>query len=267
MPRGVSLCCLAVMLVAGTGELKLSGAETSQPGLERSVYEEPSFIIGAIYGQGADGKQPLFEIQRRASRIGARLDVQREYTDPDGQAVARERVVYDGNDLVRYELQELQIGAEGIARIRRDPGNPAKGSIEFEYGERGGRPKRKTEGLSRNTLVNDMVGPFLTLHWDALVRGEKVGCRYLVVPRCETIGFTFVKVSESVSQNRDVIIVKMAPSSLFVSAWVEPLFFTMEVAPPHRVLQYIGRTTPMIRARGKWEVLDAVTVFDWSTAR
>jgi hypothetical protein len=196
------------------------------------------------------------------------LDVQRDYTDPDGQVAARERVVYEGNDLVLYELEELQIGAEGRARIRRAPGNPAQGRIEFEYSREKGRPpRRKTEGLSRNTLVNDMVGPFLMSHWDVLVRGDKVSCRYLVVPRCETVGFTFAKVSESTWQGRDVLIVKMAPSSVFVAPWVEPLLFTMEMDPPHRVLQYVGRTIPMIRVEDRWKDLDGVTVFDWSTAR
>ena len=30
-----------------------------------------------------------------------------------------------------------------------------------------------------------------------------------------------------------------------------------------RILQYVGRATPMIKRGSKWEDLDAVTVFDW----
>jgi len=87
------------------------------------------------------------------------------------------------------------------------------------------------------------------------------------VPRTETVGFTFLRDPESTQQDRNVLTVKMEASSPFVKALVEPLFFTMEPAPPHRVLQYVGRTTPKIQVRGKWNDLDALTVFDWQSAR
>jgi hypothetical protein len=79
----------------------------------------------------------------------------------------------------------------------------------------------------------------------------------------ETVGFAFRKDSETTWHGRKVIIVKMEPSSRIIAALVEPLFFTIESAPPHRVVQYVGRTTPKIQAGGKWKDLDAVTVFDW----
>ncbi len=41
----------------------------------------------------------------------------------------------------------------------------------------------------------------------------------------------------------------------------------MEKNPTNRVLQYVGRTTPKIRVGTSWKDLDAVTVFDWESAR
>jgi hypothetical protein len=41
----------------------------------------------------------------------------------------------------------------------------------------------------------------------------------------------------------------------------------MQKDPPHHVLQYVGRTTPKVEVAGKWKDLDAVTVFDWESAR
>ncbi len=64
-----------------------------------------------------------------------------------------------------------------------------------------------------------------------------------------------------------VLVVRMEPSSSFLGTLVDPLVFTLEQAPPHRVLQYVGRTTPKIQVAGKWKDLDAVTVFDWKSAR
>jgi len=254
------------MLATGGYGRGAPGAQTLQPGDEKLKYEEPKYLTGAIYAR--DGGRLLFNFKRVASRSGSTLHVQRNFTYPDGNLAAREHAVYKGDVLVFYELQETQTGATGSAKIRREEQDPSKGSIELEYiQEAGGRPKSRTEPLQDNLLIDDMVGPFLASHWDALSRGEKVKCRYVVVPRSETVGFTFVKDSRTNQGGQDVLIVRMAASSRFLAALVEPLFFTVEQAPPHRVLCYAGRTTPKIREGSKWQDLDAMTVFDWGSVR
>ena len=54
----------------------------------------------------------------------------------------------------------------------------------------------------------------------------------------------------------------MEPTSLVIAALVDPLYFTVEKNGPHRVLEYVGRTTPKIERNGKWKDLDAVTVYN-----
>jgi hypothetical protein len=262
----VALCGLAVMMAIGAEDQPGFGAETPNAGGAVLKYEEPKLLTGAIYASGS--KQLLFKFKRTATRSGSSLKVQRDFTYPDGKLAAREQVVYDGDSLVSFTLDESQVHAAGSARIRRASQNPSKGTIEFEYAAQiGGRVKTRTETLAENTLIGDMVGPFLAAHWDALLRGEKVRCRYLVIPRRETVGFTFGKASDSKWQGHDVLTVRMEPSSLLIEALVDPLFFTIEKTPPHHVLQYVGRTTPKIQAGAKWKDLDAETVFDWESAR
>lgn len=268
MKRILALCLqfygLALALLVARPSHTVIAA--SSPGPSASGYEEPRFLTGSIYSR--DSKQLLFKFKRVAERSGSTLKVERDFTYPDGKVAAREQVVYEGDALVSYRLDESQIGAGGTATILRVPGNPAKGSIQFEYSkEAGTSPKRHTETLRENTLIADMVGPFLLAHWEALRRGEKVKCRYVVVPRTETVGFTFSREAGEVSAGQNEITVKMQPSSTFVSVLVDPLFFTIEEASPHRVLQYVGRTTPKIQVGQKWKDLDAVTVFDWKSAR
>jgi hypothetical protein len=108
--------------------------------------------------------------------------------------------------------------------------------------------------------------PFLANYWDALLRGEKLKCRYVVLPRRENVGFIFWKESESTWHGQPVVLVKMQPSSSLITAAVDPLVFTIQMAPPHRVFHYAGRTTPKIQVAGKWKDLDALTVFDWNSA-
>ncbi len=213
-----------VLLHFAAGNWAAMGAEVS--GSDRLAYEEPRSLTGSIYSRGSDTEKLLFKFQRKATRSGNKLNVQRDYTYPDGRLAAQESVVYEGNDLVFYELKETQIGAEGTAKIQPASATRSKGSIEFEYAkETGARPKKDSETLAENVLINDMVGPFLASNWDNLVRGRKVNCRYIVVPRAETVGFTFVKHSESKWHGRDVLIVKMEVTSRLLSVLVDPLFF------------------------------------------
>ncbi len=264
----VCLCWLMASFMAGAAHLRVLANETPDHTNAPLKYEEPRFIRGAIYAQGEGNQRLLFLLQRKATRAGNKLDVLRDYTYPDGTLAARERVVYEGDELVSYALEELQIGAEGHAEIRRMPGNPPKSRIVFTYiRDNNDRPKTNSEDLAEDTLVNDMIGPFLQSHWDALARGETVRCRYLVLTHWRSVGFNLVRVSESKWRGRDAIMVKMAASNLFISALVDPLLFTIEKAPPHHVLQYVGRTTPLMQAGKNWKTLDAVTVFDWESAR
>jgi hypothetical protein len=39
--------------------------------------------------------------------------------------------------------------------------------------------------------------------------------------------------------------------------------FTVEKDGAHRILSYIGRTTPRVQKGKAWKYLDAETVFDW----
>ena len=208
----------------------------------------------------------LYNLTRRATRSGQVLNVVREYAYLNGDVAARERLVYRDDKLVSYELEELQVGALGRAEIRREPLNPAKGRILFDYKKAAGspaKPKTDSEALQPDTLVNDMLPAFLDSHWDALVTGAEARCRYIVVPRLETVGFTLKKQSESTWHGRSVIVFRMEATSPIIAALIEPLWFTVEKQAPHRVLQYVGRTTPKIKVGNKWQDLDAVTVFDW----
>jgi hypothetical protein len=259
---------LRAVLVLGTAAAARSGpaAQDSKSETAPSKYEYPTNLTAAIYAPGTQNL--LFRFTRSAARSGATLTVQRDFTYPKGNLAASEHVIYQGDLLVSYDLKEAQIGAAGSARIRRSTANPARGTIEFEY--RAGpdsRLKTSTEAWEPDTLIADMVEPFLTSHWQALQRGEKVKCRYIVVPRLETVGFRFVKEAKGAANRPDVAIIKMEPTSRIIAALVDPLFFTIETAPPHNILDCTGRTTPKLQVKGKWKDLDALTVFERQKAR
>jgi hypothetical protein len=227
-------------------------------------YEEPKSLAATIYS--LDRKTVLFKFSRRSTRAGNQLEAIREYIYPDGKLAARERVIYNSDGLQAYELEELQTGGYARASVRPDPDNPARKVLSFEASKDPASresPKRRSERFQNDTLNNDMVGPFLASHWDALVKGEEVKCRMIVVPRRETVGFRFVKESETQWQGKPIVILRMEPTSPVIRALIDPLHFKIEKEGAHRVLEYSGRTTPKIKSGNKWEDLDALTVFDW----
>jgi len=230
-------------------------------------YEEPRHLVGTIYS--ADRKKMLFKFSRACVRNGNALSVSREYTYPDGSVALKEKVIYEGDRLREYDIEDLQLNSRGSAKITDSTSEPAKHVISYEYLKdvrSGKKPKAATEPFPNNCLISDMVAPFLMDHWSELLKGDEVKCRYIVVDRRETVGFTFVKDSEARRNGRNVMIVKMFPTSRIISALVDPLFFTIEKDGQRRTLEYTGRTPVKIKEGSKWKDVDGVTVFDWQTS-
>jgi hypothetical protein len=225
-------------------------------------YFEPRLLTGSIYEK--EGGRLLFTFRRTATRAGDTIRVLREFKNPDGSLAAQERVVYERGRLVRFELDDLQIGASGRAVFESTSDNQRR--IDFQYttdARRDAKPKRKVETTGDEPLTADSIGPFLANHWEEINGGGVVKFRYLVVPRLETIGFKFSRESTGEFHGKKVVQVKMEPTSWVISQMVDPLMFTIESDPPHRVLQYWGRTTPKVRSGQGWRDLDALSVFDW----
>jgi len=249
------LLFLLLLLVMSTG--------VQSQNLSAFKYEEPKSLTATIYS--LDRKTVLFKFFRHSKRSGNQLEAIREYLYPDGKLAARERIVYNTDDLQAYELQVLQTGSYGRASVKPDPENPARKVLSFEASKDPANrvPKQRSEPLRNDTLTYDMVGPFLTEHWDALMKGEEAKCRMIVAPRAETVGFRALKESETQWQGKPIVILRMEPTSPVIRALVDPLHFKVEKESPHRVFEYTGRTTLKIKSGSKWEDLDALTVFDW----
>ncbi len=257
---------LTLFIAARSLDADEANAEALKSGTAFLNYGEPKFLAGAIYSPNPN--RLLFNFNRVVKQSGSTIDVQREFSYPDGRVAAREHVIYEGDRLVSYELNEVQVGARGTATIRHTASDGGIDNIEFEYSSSPGiRPRLHTEPSQPNTMVADMLGAWLAAQWGPLERGDKVKCRLIVVPLTGTVGFTFVKDCETSQGNQQVLIVKMEPTSAFISVLVRPLFFTMEKSPHHRILQCSGRTIPKIRLGESWKELDAITVFDWPSAR
>jgi len=232
-----------------------SMARAADPAVD---YLNPKNFTGTIYADESL-KHELFTFRRTATTSGSTINVLRDFNLPDGKLAARERVTYENGQLKSFQLDEPQKGAKGSAVVQSEGG---EAKLVFNYTE-GGTTKTGSEKFLSDILTSDMVGPYIAAHCDELTKGESVKCRLISVSRAETVGFKFFKESDATWQGVPVMMVRMQPTSIIIAQIVAPLHFVVEKAAPHRVLQYTGRTTPCILKNGKWEDLDAVTVFDW----
>jgi hypothetical protein len=224
-----------------------------------SRYEQLNFRSARIYARNSQQKTLLFRLTRSVTRSGNQINVVRDFTYPDGKLAARERLTYEGDKFVSLQVEDLQINGKGSATVTHENGKPI---ISFEY-TKDGKRKSDHEPFTSETVVNDMIHPFLVAHWNELMNGKAVKCRYMAIARAETVGFEFVKQRETTVQGMPVVIVKMSASSMIIAALVNPLMFTIEKNGQHRVLDYDGLTTPKIKKGEKFKDLEAVTVFDW----
>ena len=225
-------------------------------------YLAPKLLTGSIYDK--PGGRLLFTFRRAATQTGDVVSVVREFNNPDGSLAAVERVRFERGRLVRFDLDERQIGATGNALVELLPDQRQR--IQFQYmtrSSRSDRPKQESETLREQVLINDMIPGFVVGHWDELARGETVKFRYIVVPRLETIAFKLRRESTAEFRGKKVVRLKMQPSSRLIAQFLDPLVFTVEADPPHRIFQYWGRTTPKIRSGQSWKDLDALSVYNW----
>lgn len=242
----IALVLLCLSGTTGAEQARVDGSHTDE------------VLIGKIYQKDSNLQHLLFNFRRTASRVGNKIHVTRTYTHPDGRTAAVEKAIYDNHRLISYTLIEKQIAAHGRAEIHGDA-RAGSGKISFRY-EKDGETYTNVEDLEAATVVNDNIVPYLQAHWDELMQGGEVSLRYIVIPRTRTVGFNMIKSGETTWQGEPAVIIKMIPSSWFISLVVDPVYFTVE-KDNRQVVKYEGRVTPKIEENGEWQDLDAVMVF------
>jgi hypothetical protein len=256
------LTVLIALCFTTTGDC--ADAPANATSAEPFDYAQPALLTGTVYETGSDHKKALFKFQRTATRSGSTVKVERKFLLPDGTVAATENIVYESGQMVSCEIKELQAGLWGNIQIKGDAKNPARQKIIIGHGHDGDAKKPGTgDDLLKDTLIDDAIYPFLMAHWDELMQGTSVKFRFVSLEWEKTFGFKFSKAGESTWDGMPVVTIRMEPTNILVAKFMNPLSFIAEKNSPHRVVEYLGRTTPRIKSGKSWKYLDADTVFDW----
>ncbi|HEV2437419.1 MAG TPA: hypothetical protein VG077_15615 [Verrucomicrobiae bacterium] len=269
-PAGLILTARRILLAALWLSVLPAGlaGDAARPAATAAYdYAEPKLLTGTLYEIGSHRQKVLYTFRRIAVSSGATVHVERQFFRTNGLMAAVDKVVYKSNRLDSYQMQDFQARVSGAVRIAPDPQDPARQQIFISYGPGLVPPKGYAQNLPPDIVFDDTLYPFMMAHWDELMRGNTVNFRFISFEWGRTFAFHLVKTAESAQHGRTVEQIRMAPDSLFVAALVDPLIFTVEKDSPHRMVSYIGRTTPRIQRGNSWKYLDAETVFHYPPAQ
>lgn len=239
-----------------------TGTTNSTPA-EPFDYANPPVIKATLYEIGSAEKKVLFTFRRSATQTGDTVHAERQFLRPDGSVAAVENVVYNAGQLVSFQMKEFQANVSGDIEISPDPNKPGRQKMVIAFSHSLQPSKGTAQTLAPDTVIDDNLYPFMLAHWDDLMRGGTVKFHFVSLEWKRTFMFHFVKTGEATRDGRAVELIKMEPTNIFVAHFVNPLYFTVEKDAPHRILSYLGRTTPRVKKGSSWKYLDAETVFDW----
>ncbi len=170
---------------------------------------------------------------RQATKEGPEL-VQTDYETPEGEKVAIERLYYDGEKLIRYELDYHWIKESFAIDIQ-------EWTIDYKQLQLG--PKRilaAQEGIKHNIVAGGHIVDFVRNSWGNLRERKKVNFRFAIPDRRETFGFELTRWDNS-EVPKGLMGVKMSPANFFVAMFVPPLKFYGD-PESGKVFRVVGRT-------------------------
>lgn len=212
---------------------------------------------GTLYEKGSDRKKILFTFKHEdlPQKAGEDAKSINTFTDTEGVVALTENVTLDAaGNLKSLIIDQTQTGERGELTV--------DGKVNFSW-TKDGKTKTSTEKIPNNLVVAATLVPYLQKHWDELVAGKDVEVRFGALDRRETVGFEFFKIEEKTLNGKEVMKVKMKPSSFIIAAIVDPLFFTFD-KKTKRLVELLGRTAPKRKIGNSWKDLDADIVYEYS---
>ena len=202
-----------------------------------------------LYEQKSNKSKKLFTEQIDESSASLKIEIK----DMDGNLVVSDETQLDGAKAKSYSVKQLQLKSEARIEV-------VDKRVKFTK-TTGAHTEKAEEDLGDNLVVPGNFNSFILEHWPELQKGDSVRMRYAVWDRLETIGFVVKKVGEENLEGTPSTLIKLKPSSMVISALVDPLIFNYTM-DGKRLLKQNGRVDPKILKEGRWNDLDAEVYFN-----
>lgn len=221
----------------------------------RAMAAMEPFFSAKIYDL-KDHSKHMFNYVSEVEYDGDRRSYVNTVTDLEGKVLVIEKTVATngGRTVVSFEQDQKQLGTVGKLEVR-------DGKIHFTF-TKDGKTKTDEEKVTDDFVVTSTLVANVRNDWAKIIKGESIKVRLGVLDRLETVGFQFKKESDTIPSGAAGHLVKMKPSSVIISALVNPLRFGFD-AEGRYLLEIEGRTNVKVMVDGKWKDFDGFTVYSY----
>ncbi len=216
--------------------------------LTGKVYDPDSLIT-----PGEDKKiipKILFNFEKTTEVLKSQKTVKAWFRTLEGKHAVYEEVWYKDNTLQKYTIRQHQVKHTGSLEVKA-------GKVFMSFQDE----KKKcsqSEEIQPNLLIADQVPDYVLNHWEDFLENKTLSIRFIVLSRCESIGFD-LKVAEISDKNR--LTIKMRPSSFFIAIAVNPILFTFD-KKEKKLLEIDGRLPVKQVSETDYSDWEAVLRFD-----
>lgn len=168
-------------------------------------------LVGRIYQIGKTEGAPLFTQRTHYTKnVDGSTSVSSTIVDSNGKIALKEDAIYQGSKLLSQTVEQFQTG-------HRYSVSRKEGKIYFQDQQTTGAKKLSKGDVSEtdNFISGPTTQPYLAEHWNELMDGKTVHCRFGVLESTETFGFNFKLKRKEVLDGRELVVISMKPSKLF----------------------------------------------------
>lgn len=205
---------------------------------------------GVVYDK--EGKEKEFTYERYQEIKGDTVHDRAIYKDMDGDVLTVEKAQIKNGKIIRYDMDQKQLKQEAWIETTDD---------KVTFNLKKFRKKNYPQTIDRpdNFIVGLQIVPTIHENWDKLAKGDSVEVSLGVWYRQEAIEF---KLSHDKEKSSDkMFVVKFNPSSMFIRAVVDPLYFNFDPKTKN-LLTYQGRTTPKQKRGRSFYDFDGLTKYE-----
>jgi len=117
-------------------------------------------------------------------------------------------------------------------------------------------PKEEVESLPEHFITGAMAETFAIEHFTELMAGDTIRAKMAILEIREMVSFKFWNKEITKFNGREVMIVAMKPSSIFISFLVDTIYLYIDVKEK-KMIHYVGRTPLWKEVDSDLKALDA----------
>jgi hypothetical protein len=238
------------MLATSAVHAELDGPSLEQLATLQGKPEASGELIyqGATFALEHPGTQPLFRYERRLTSPDGNSWVATHLTrNPNAELIILQSAQFTpAYELQRFSVVNQQGGFSGSAQVSADGRH-----LHYSLNDNG-KITSADEEVDLPVISGPSMHGFILQHWDALLAGQSLGVRLIVLQEMQTYGFDIR--FEQLAGGQAAF--SLTPSSLLIRLAVAPLRVVFD-ASSKNVLRYEGRVPPKQEVGGKLKDLDA----------